>query len=248
MSHPLADACRKVERAKRHLDEINDMFAEWHSLDPYRFVRDDDTNEGFHQFHVEVSDPLPDQLGIAIGEFAHQLRTALNQVIWQLSLLTSDSPKTTTTEFPIFWEFKSDDIRKRLRHVSKDTDARTIIRGLQPYHRGEDAKADLLWGLQQLNVVDKYQITQGLGLLMQYLFTFGGKTMFVNLTFRRVLDETPFAIPKLPMQSNDNIQIRLFSGVAVPNFRPNSFAHRETFQEMYDYVAGIVPCFERFFD
>src|SRR5450759_1797596 len=155
MPHPLSNPCSKVRRAKRNLDEINDLFAEYRKADPYKVVRQPDTDQPVHQFRIEVQEEPPADLGGAIGEFAHNLRTALNQIVWQLSLLSTPTPNDRTTAFPIFWEFKQAAINNRLHHVA-DTDARDVIFGLQPYHRGDKAKQDLLWVLDCLYSLNKY--------------------------------------------------------------------------------------------
>jgi hypothetical protein len=251
MAHPLNDPCNLIKRANRNLVEINDVLTEWRSQNPYTLVREPDGDEPVYRFKLVVNDHPPDDLGTAIGEFAYNLRAGLNQLVWQLSLrFTPDldpSALEGTTEFPIFHEFKSDDIRKRLRLI-KDSDARAIIRGLQPYHQGDSAKQDLLSVIYYLHNVSKYQVLQALGLLIRYRVGFGssGQGIGLNLTIRHFDDETPILVPRLQVPGFD-LQVDFTFGVALADVGPTGFVTTETFRAMYDYVSGILLSFERFF-
>lgn len=246
MSHPLADACLKIKGAKANLDKIHDMFADWHSLNPYEIVRQPDISKAAFLYEVQVNTRPPDMLGIAISELAHNLRSALNLTIWQLS----NTPDEGITEFPIFWEKTpgtTEAIRRRLTGIPAYSNARDIVRSLQPYHRGDDAKQDLLWVLYCLNTVDKYQTVHALGLLIRFVFHIGDQAMALSVSFRRLYDKTPVLIPKIPLPPGDNFQVQFATGIALADVGPTGFATTETFQGLYDYVGGIVLSFERFF-
>jgi hypothetical protein len=52
---------------------------------------------------VEVRKPCPGTWSIIIGEMVHNLRSALDHLVWQLVILeTSEQPVGDRTQFPIF--------------------------------------------------------------------------------------------------------------------------------------------------
>ena len=86
------------------------------------------------------------------------MRNSLDNLAWQLALLTTSKPQTTMT-FPIF-EHQDRRSRQGFKHRVKQfaAEARKIIQQLQPYHHGESAKIHPLAVLNYLSTMDKHQL------------------------------------------------------------------------------------------
>jgi hypothetical protein len=106
--------------------------------------------------------------GLLIGDIAHNARSALDHLVWQLVILSGNRP-TRDNQFPIFqvekdyWEIPKDhslsNRDRMLGGVSEEY--RAIIDGIQPYTvaaDGEDPSANFLARLSWLNNVDKHRL------------------------------------------------------------------------------------------
>jgi hypothetical protein len=97
VDHPLDDSYLKVKRAKEQLAELSHLTDSWATENPMECLlgRNADTSK------VLVKIPkirvLPPQWSILVGEIAHNLRSALDYVVYQLA----DDPEGVRTAFPI---------------------------------------------------------------------------------------------------------------------------------------------------
>jgi hypothetical protein len=85
--------------------------------------------------------PLPPILGVMFGEAVHNIRTALDHLVWQAVRLNGEKP-TGSNHFPIAdtsgdWLAQID--AGRLAGVAEPV--RAIIQAAQPYHRGNQSQA-----------------------------------------------------------------------------------------------------------
>jgi len=97
----LAGSRAKVERARKHLDELHVAIE---AIDPtqfYRMVRDDDADAGVSTWRFKILRELPDVWGVIIGEFGYKLRSSLDLAVHQLAVADSGAPGRKTA-FPIF--------------------------------------------------------------------------------------------------------------------------------------------------
>jgi hypothetical protein len=107
---------------------------------------------------LEVGDPPP-RWDILIGDFAHEIRSALDQLAWQLALHNGKKNPTRDTKFPIAtsaeaWDSKQ--TRKALTDIHPTH--RTIIERHQPYKRGQQTAAHPLAIAQNLSNADKHRV------------------------------------------------------------------------------------------
>jgi hypothetical protein len=99
-----------------------------------------------------VHKPVPDELSVMVGDIAHNLRSALDQMV---AALVRDNRRNVAhgTGFPISESaerFKTAAISK-LRNLSAE--ATKFITDLEPYKGG---KTSALWVLAELNNMDKH--------------------------------------------------------------------------------------------
>jgi hypothetical protein len=165
MTHVLDGCFEKVKRAGEHIATFR---AEADPADPEHPL----AFEAEAHFHIEPGGEswfittcaeapiIPARWGILIGDVAHNLRSALDHLAWQLALHHRRGQRPSkSTKFPICtdpgcWIDKN--TKNALTHLH--TDHRTIIERHQPYKRGNKAKAHPLAVLARLSNTDKHQI------------------------------------------------------------------------------------------
>lgn len=162
MSHPL-DACRaKVQRARFHVAELRQAILKDIESAPYRVVGH--SNEATSEVII-VAEANPTFTGIPIhvpliaGEAAHQLRSALDHLVWQLvAVNTGLPPSGNKSGFPIF-RAEAGYVKRAAAMIAGVSDeAAHRIRSAQPFLAGANADRVLTWVLQELNNADKHRL------------------------------------------------------------------------------------------
>ena len=99
--------------------------------------------------------PPPLRLGVLVGEFAHNLRSALDQLVWSLALARVEEP-SDRLQFPIYdtppndWRSVAGD---RLRDVPAE--AQEDIWRVQPCN-GDRPESNALTVVRKLSNTDKH--------------------------------------------------------------------------------------------
>jgi hypothetical protein len=154
----LVGARIKVDRARRHLDELAVAVREFWSAVPFRIVEEEEEASGDLITRVKIERGIPVEWGGVIGDVIHNLRSALDLVAWQLVLASGGLPDKKTA-FPI----RDDELAfetgglKDLKGASPE--AIRFVRGLKPYRRGNDD----LWRLHRLDIIDKHRLLLPVG-------------------------------------------------------------------------------------
>lgn len=171
--HQLDGPRLKVRRAESEIKTLDSlMLALWQDT-PYHVVRSEfNPKSGKDVFRVRVKNP-PDlsEWGITIGEIAHNLRSALDGLVYQLAYLNTAPNAPTGTQFPIFLTGRtsrkssgkttSNFDRGGRRYIrSLRPDHQAYIERLQPYKRGRGGQSNPLWLLSQINNADKHRLIQ----------------------------------------------------------------------------------------
>lgn len=164
--HRLAGVVEKFNRAKEQFDEFRvelDAFLDAEP-EPYfsRGEFDHDSWEWIERFQVRREFPL--RLGVILGDCIHNLRSALDHLICQVTLLdlpdgASSDGVCDKTQFPIICdgERKFEDRAKRMI-PGLNADHRALVKHLQPYHAGNDAHRHPLAVLASLSNADKHRL------------------------------------------------------------------------------------------
>jgi len=107
---------------------------------------------------VRIAEPPPPRLGVIVGEYVHDVRSALDHLVWQLILLDGGTP-TRATQLPIT-DSPADFEQKAKRQLCGISDPhRALLEQAQPYHAGAiDLIDHPLRVLRELSNVDKHQV------------------------------------------------------------------------------------------
>lgn len=172
--HALEGPKLKLATAKEQIDKLHasvSRFITDKEVQRVSFDRDPDTGEEVHIAHV--SQPPDPAWGVHVGTIAHLLRSALDNLAWQLALLNTATPYERTT-YPIYLKrrgtrsyetaalniVKNGSNKGRLRGTLQYVASRhrAMIERTQPYRRDNGNEKDPLWLLAQLNNTEKHRM------------------------------------------------------------------------------------------
>jgi hypothetical protein len=143
----------KIDRAKKHLADLNAAIRTFQNGWPYTIKIEKDEKTGYetHKFFLLV--PIPDEWGAIVGDCVHNLRSALDLLACELIRANGGIPGDYAA-FPVgsnFTHFNSSAVR-RINGASAD--AIKLVRRLKPYDGGNDT----LWRLHRIDIADKHQL------------------------------------------------------------------------------------------
>lgn len=161
----LDDIHVKLARAKEHLDTLNSEIDRFATKKPYAFHVI--TEYGSNRSHdVEWLREPPLRWSAIVGDCVHNLRSALDHIVWALSGGDGNAP--SHAEFPIFI-----DEEKYLKRTKEGEPARgsglwkiqavsafkgkAVFYRLQPFNGTDDPTRHPLWILHELDRVDKHR-------------------------------------------------------------------------------------------
>jgi hypothetical protein len=178
----------KLERAGEHVEAVKECVENWLGTEAYSISREIDPKLGDTVRRAQITDSPPQRLSLLIGDALHNLRTALDHVVYALA--EGHTPSALTPEvasklmFPIIGNenckgkpAKGSDIFANVKGTwlaGVPAQAVSFIESEQPYYydpTGIDYKWTALWMLHDLERIDKHRrlhvTTAWLGL--QYL-------------------------------------------------------------------------------
>lgn len=93
----------KLERADKHIRDLDDSIRLFLSnpIPPYAFRFDVDLNASERTYYVVSAEDVPPDVCAIAGDAIHNLRCALDYLVWQLVEAAGNIP-TIHTSFPIF--------------------------------------------------------------------------------------------------------------------------------------------------
>ena len=155
---PLDGPRLKVVRAREHLQEIHFQQGRFFESNPYSVTDEFDAKAGKHVFRIHVHrDPPKHRLAALVGDCVHNLRSALDHLVWRLSEdFGGSNDADTMTQFPIFRTEVGYDTRGINQIVRVGPGAAAIIRLLQPFHF-DPPILHPLWMIRELDNGDKHR-------------------------------------------------------------------------------------------
>lgn len=157
----------KLARALEHLEAYNRVVQGWidlHAHSPFGPFKNDFevTSQGTR--YIFYWDPVKEfpavETGLLIGDFLHNLRSALDHLAYELAVaytIPLPAKAAETSEFPIFWNGPMDARQEQAKIGYIHPDAINLIKAIQPHHRGTKYTEDPLWILNELERIDKHR-------------------------------------------------------------------------------------------
>ena len=165
--HPLDGPTSKILRAKEHLKKLRTEADAFIKENKHRIVIGErHVDSDYYSLRAEVSKPPPIEWGVVVGEIAHDLRSALDGIVWQLIILNGIDPSTLLRPKPQFPVFLIEETErgpcymrdgKPMIHGRITDKQEALIERLQPYNRPTPNR-DALWLLHELNNADKHRL------------------------------------------------------------------------------------------
>lgn len=166
---PLYNVRKKIERAERQVEELDAEIKNFLDTEPWTFRRDVEPDY-WQVYRAVVHRHPPGDLGIIVGDIAHNLRSSLDHLVWQLVLQNRRLP-SGRNQFPILTTSRAwDEIierkpappgerklqsRKWLKGVGRKN--QSLVKSVQPFWKLGAAKYEPLTQLQWLNNFDKHR-------------------------------------------------------------------------------------------
>ena len=94
---------RKIRRALTHRMELNRVIQSFFQSNPYRLFVEPNIEEGYEIIRVGILKQPPAEIGVIVGDIAHNLRSALDHLACQFIIGNGNSPSSAAA-FPIFRE------------------------------------------------------------------------------------------------------------------------------------------------
>ncbi|MGP0102093.1 MAG: hypothetical protein ACLPUT_10820 [Solirubrobacteraceae bacterium] len=153
--------CRaKIDRAEEAIEEMGGKWRAWVDSNPYPSRVEADRQVGEHHIYFDFgATRIPPVFAVLLGEIAHDMRSALDHLVWREAVEalgrepTDDEARDIS--FPIYRtrvKFKKSKVQ---RYV--DPDAWTVIERHQPYDRGKPKRSKSLELLHWINRIDKHR-------------------------------------------------------------------------------------------
>lgn len=167
-THSLSGSRAKIDRAREQTNALQSEFEAFYA-DKAHSVRETFDPETGRKKAVFSTLPIPLRWGAIVGEIVHDLRSALDSVVYDLTIAEQGRP-LDRTEFPIFEdEVKYDETTKKgepapgsgvfkVRGVNDR--AKALIREAQPFEVAKVKPADqkpIIALVHELNIIDKHR-------------------------------------------------------------------------------------------
>lgn len=140
MKHPLDGIYLKIARASEHLDTLDSELDDLFQSEPEQEILDHTFDGTWHVISVNPPfEELPLRLSIICGDLVHNLRSALDHLVWQLVLAEGNEPDRANS-FPIYEKAKDFDKFVRSPKAPRRSPLHGINPNGQPWKLIEDAQ------------------------------------------------------------------------------------------------------------
>jgi hypothetical protein len=148
------DADTKIKRAIKHIKDIRSELTGYAQNNSYTLNERPAFNTGGFRPYFKFEHTTPKRIGPIIGDAVHNLRVALDYMVWEAVGLDSAGAQNKEAIFPFSQdpkEFKS----TMGRIKTSKPELKDFLTSLEPYQggHGED-----FYGLHRLDIIDKHRI------------------------------------------------------------------------------------------
>ncbi len=155
MADPFDDIRWKLRRAREHLHAADAISTEF--LQSYIYsVKSKIQRDGRHTIRIAEAKPIPPMFGITLGEVAHQIRSALDHLMFVLARPTT-TRELESVQFPIYATRQR--FRRNARRLMPGVKRGvvSVVASFQPYHSATQPKTILLRQLQEIDNWSKHR-------------------------------------------------------------------------------------------
>jgi hypothetical protein len=152
----------KIERANKHISDIDAASRAFFDAKPYKVATKRDPETRKMVYYLSSVDPVPASLATAAGDTIHNLRCSLDHLAQQLYLTGTGGANGYRNQTSFLITNSAKDFKSSLpgKIEGMRQDAVDAIRALEPYKGG---KGEDLWVLHRLNNIDKHRLIVTVG-------------------------------------------------------------------------------------
>jgi hypothetical protein len=140
----------KLQRAEKHVRDMQTLFSSFMQTHPYRLAINREGNVSVIRVAV---DPLPDEIRLIIGDAIHNVRVVADHLYWEL-LGVDKGTQDRWAKFPVGDSRESFEAAARGAKTPRQ-DTRDFLATLGVYPGGP---RDVLYAIHLLNNVDKHRV------------------------------------------------------------------------------------------
>lgn len=152
---PLELVRAKANRAEQHINDLEVIVQNFLDSYPYEVSLNYNSHTRENEWYLTRTTDIPIAISVIAGDALQNLRSTLDHLVWQLTLVNNQPPRPGVTGFPITetaQEYSTTKIRRKIEGVGQI--AAAAIDALKPYSGGNDP----LWRLHCLNNIDKHRL------------------------------------------------------------------------------------------
>jgi hypothetical protein len=153
MENRLAPIRQKVERAKKHIFDLDSERAAFLDSNPYVLTGEYYVEHKTTAYFLDQSSPVPDIIRLIAGDAAHNLRSALDYLACAL-VEANGGTISRSTAFPICESLQKYQAEASGKIKGMRKEACEAIERTKPYCGGNNT----LWGIHELDRIDKHRL------------------------------------------------------------------------------------------
>jgi hypothetical protein len=160
MPHPLDGARAKLDRARLHLNDLEDRIDAYLQTQPIH-IREEHDRDGATrhiQWIATTSTAAPAELGLIVGDWAQNVRAALDYTVYELVRRETGDDDPRWTQFPTVVDEARYAGQEQTRLRGAPAWSLPVFRGLQPFNDGADAAYHPLAVLADVSNRDKHRL------------------------------------------------------------------------------------------
>jgi hypothetical protein len=155
MTRPeLAGARAKIERAKKHICDLQRERNTFLGSNPYRTSAEFYPEHTATAYFLDECPPIPVTISLIAGDAIHSLRTALDYLAFALVERNPGDLESAHLYFPICKSREAYESESSGKTKGIPQDIKERIDAFKPYAGGDDR----LWGLHRLDIIDKHRL------------------------------------------------------------------------------------------
>lgn len=153
----------KVDRAKKHVNDLNQLVTEYLAAKPFRLRIKQSANPPERLIYVQTHPSLAEDLALIVGDAVHNLRTALDHLCY--GMVGDKAKRPGGVGFPFAKDGKSlaSTIATRQMNVAPE-EVIHELHALKPYPGGNDH----LYAVKALDERDKHHFIVTVGVAMEF--------------------------------------------------------------------------------
>lgn len=246
----------KLRRAQSHLQRLDAEIGAYSTREPYAVMGEFSLDRREYVLRFREMERPPITWGILVGELIHNLHSALEQAVYQLTLRCNGVPMSGTG-FPIYWDSAKYSERTKAGNPTRKSglwkirgispDARTIIESVQPYHtKAEDRENDPMWLLHEFWNQDKHRVpvlanasvlTSSIGVRNPPTTGFNSRLMSGPQKDSAVVGRVTF---KAPAPSKVRVHGDFAFQVVLEDVRDTSASAQEVMRSIFDKTNNVL--------